>query len=155
MPYGDDILTSLRGRRLGLQRLTSGQHGGNGDAEMLVGPVDFRLGVTTDETTGANLKAHGMSHIPGTSAASSSVYVLDPPIPGVRKIIWPSTDNGPTYVKTANGEAIHTRAGSSFNTVKASSSCFGALQLIGLSTAAWLGMGITSGTSEFELTTST
>ena len=66
--------------------------------------------------------------------------------------------NGPVYIKTANSETIVSTIGSSFTTVKISS-LGGGFELIGLTTAQWLSMDLTSGTSSqasgFSLTTST
>lgn len=158
MAYNSNILTSIYGRRLGLQRLTTAQSGGQANANFLVGPDDFRVEVTTAQTTSTNLRPFGLSVLPGTSAGSSAVYTIDPPIPGVRKIIVGSTDNGPTLLKTANSETITTTMGSSFTTVEISS-LGGSFELIGLTTARWLSLGLTSGTSSnasgFILTTST
>lgn len=159
MAWNTKITTSLRGFRFGLQAMstvhTGGSHGPN---EFLVGPDDFRVGVTTAETTSANLKAHGISILPGSSAASSCVYTIDPPIPGIGKSIVGTTANGPFLIKTANSETIHTTLGTSFTTVEISS-IGGGFQLVGLTTAVWLGIGLTSGTSSqasgFILTTST
>jgi len=132
--------------------------GSRGSGEFLVGPEELRRGVSTAESTGTNLTAWGVSVVPGTSAASSAVYTIDPPIPGVKKIVGGGISNGPTYVKTANSETIQTTVGSSFTTVKISS-LGGAFELLGLTTAVWLGLGLTSGTSSqasgFGLTTST
>lgn len=158
MAFRNKILTSLHGRRFGLQRMTTGETGGSDDAEFLVGPEALRLGVTTAETTAANLQAFGISHVKGTSADSSSVFVLDPPIPGVIKtLFFPSTGNTACYVKTANAETIQTTLGSSQTTIK--STIGGVCQLIGVSTAIWAGLNLTSGTSSqaggFALTTST
>lgn len=159
MAFSSKILTSIFGRRLGLQRMSSAESGGTrGPQEYLVGPDALRVGATTAETTSTNLQPHGLSVLPGTSAGSSAVYTLDPPIPGVMKVIAGSTDNGPTIVKTANGETISTTAGSSWTTVEISS-LGGSFMLVGLTTARWLSLGLTSGTSSqasgFILTTST
>lgn len=159
MAFGSKIITSIFGRRLGLQRMSSSESGGTrGAQEYLVGPEALRLGVTTAETTSTNLQPHGLSVLPGTSAGSSAVYTIDPPIPGVSKFIAGSTDNGPTLLKTANSETITTTMGSSWTTVEISS-LGGSFQLVGLTTARWLAIGLTSGTSSqasgFILTTST
>lgn len=159
MAWNNNIITSLFGRRFGLQGMSTSQTGGSrGPREYLVGPEDLRRGVTTAETTSTNLPADGISRCPGTSAASSAVYTIDPPIPGVRKTIIGATDNGPVFIKTANSETIMTTVGSSFTTVKVSS-VGGVFEMIGLTTAIWLGIGLTSGTSSnasgFGLTTST
>lgn len=159
MAYNSDIQTSIRGRRLGLQQVSSAASGGaHGKREFLVGPDDFRVGVTTSESTGTNLKAFGISYISGTSAASSSVFTLDPPIPGVEKTLYfSSTGNINCYVKTANSETIHSTQGSSHTTIQ--STVGGVLKLIGITTGVWGGLNLTSGTSSqsggFALTTST
>lgn len=161
MSYGDKIITSLFGRRFGLQPMSSNVSGSNRTglvADFLTGPEDLRRGVTTAESTGTAVTAWGISRLPGTSAASSAVYTIDPPIPGVRKSIMGATDNGPVFLKTLNSETIVTTVGSSFTTVKVSS-VGGHFELLGLTTAIWLGIGLTSGTSSnasgFGLTTST
>lgn len=158
MAFNSKILTSIFGRRLGLQRMSSSETGGAGVSEFLVGPDDYRVGVSTAETTSVTLNAHGVSVNLGTSAGSSAVYTLEPPIPGVRKVISGSTANGPVFIKTANAETIISTLGSTHTTVKIST-LGGAFELIGLSTSQWLALGLTSGTSSnasgFALTTST
>lgn len=157
MAFNSKILTSLFGRRLGLQRMSTAESGGSRN-EFLVGPDDFRVGVSTAESTSVDLKPFGVSADLGTSAGSSAVYTLEPPIPGVRKVIAVSTSNGPALIKTKNGETIETSMGSSFTTIEISS-VGGCCELVGISTSRWLGLGITSGTSSnasaFTLTTST
>lgn len=157
MAWNNNIMTSLFGRRLGLQALTTSQSGGSRTADLLVGPDAIRLGVTTAESTGTNVAAHGISILPGTSAASTNVYTLDPPIPGVRKYISLGTTASNLYLKTANSETIQSTLGTSFTTIR--SSVGGSYELIGLTTAVWMALGITSGTSSqasgFVLTTST
>jgi len=157
MAYSNNINTSIHGRRLGLQIQSTGQHGGRAQHEYLVGPDDFRRGVTTNESTGTNLLPHGISHVVGTSADSSSVFTLDPPVPGVEKVLYfNSTGNTACYVKTKNSETIHTTIGSSHTTIK--STIGGVCRLVGVTTAIWAA-AITSGTSSnaggFTLTTST
>jgi len=158
MAYSNNITMSLHGLRLGLQMLTTARHGGRVAHEYLVGPEAFRLGVTTNESTGTNILPHGISHVVGTSADSSSVFTLDPPVPGVEKVLYfNSTGNTACYVKTKNSETIHTTIGSSHTTIK--STIGGMCRLVGVTTAIWAGIGITSGTSSnaggFTLTTST
>ena len=150
MAYGNKILTSLFGRRLGLQRISTSESGGSA-GEYLVGPDDFRVGTNTAETTSTNLKAHGYSGNLGTSAASSAVYTIDPPIPGVRKVIASSTANGPVYVKTASGVIISS-AGSTDTTVKLST-LGNAVELVGLTTAIWLTRDTTAAGHDFLATT--
>lgn len=151
MAYGNKILTSLFGRRLGLQRLSTAESGASTPNEFLVGPDDFRVGVNTAETTSTRLEAHGYSGNLGTSAASSAVYTIDPPIPGVRKVLASSTANGPVYVKTASGVIISS-AGSTDTTVKLST-LGNAVELIGLTTAIWLTRDTTAAGHDFLATT--
>ena len=156
--YANNILTSIYGRRLGLQRMTSSIHGGSGDRELLVGPDAFRLPNTTGETTATDAKAYGISMFSGSSAASSSVFTLEPPIPGVEKLLYfPSTGDKNCYVKTKNSEVIHSTRGSSFTVIQ--STIGGILRLVGVTTAIWAAPGLSSGTSSqnpgFALTTTT
>lgn len=144
MNYGDKIITSVYGRRLGLQNSSSGQFGTSKRIDLLVGPDAFRSLVTT-ETTATNLSACGISKISGSSAASSSVFTLDPPIPGVDKTLWfTSTGDKNCYVKTANSETFQSTMGSSFTTLQCTAG--GLVRLVAVSTAIWLA-SITSGTS--------
>jgi hypothetical protein len=158
MAFSSFINKSIFGRSLGLQFLTTALSGGRKYYEYLVGPEAFRSQVSTAETTATNVDPFGVSYLPGTSAGSSAVYTIDPPVPGVSKFIIASTANGPVYLKTKNSEVILSTIGSSHTTVKASS-IGGTFMLIGLTTASWGAIGITSGTSSqagsFAVTTST
>lgn len=146
MAYEDKIITSLYGRRLGLQTLTTAINGGRREAKLLVGPdAGVRENVTTAEATGTAVLAHGVSFLAGTSAASSSVYVLDPPIPGVRKTVVFSSANTPMYLRTKNAETFRTSADSTIATVILSTLTGATVELIGLTTAMW-GL-LTNGTS--------
>lgn len=154
MPYGNNIITSLYGRRLGLQPMTTVATGGQAPLEFLVGPHGLRMGVTTGESTGTNITAAGIHNLAGTSAASSAVYTIDPPIPGVRVIInIGTTTDGPIYLKTKNSEtfSISSSLGSSFTTIK--SSVGGAYELVGRTTAQFIAFLGT--TAAHTLTTST
>lgn len=137
MSYNSNILTSIYGRRIGLQALSTAQFGGRQPSEVLVGPEDLRRGVTTAETTGTTVPAWGCSFLAGTSAASSSVYVLEPPIPGVRKTIIFSSANTPQYLRTQNAETFRTSADSTIATVISSTLTGCVVELIGLTTALW------------------
>lgn len=159
MAFNEKYTVSIHGRRFGIQHLSSGESGGaSGPVDLLVGPEALRSRVSTAATTSTNLRNYGVSMLPGTSAGSSCVYTLDPPIPGVPKTIMGTTANGPFNIKTANSETIHTTAGTSFTTVKISS-LGGGYTLVGVTTAIWMGLGLTTGTSSqasgFGLTTST
>jgi len=154
MAWGNLITTTIFGRRLGLQSLTTSQNGGRLPTEFLVGAEQVRAGVTTAESTGTNLLAHGISNLTGTSAASSAVYTLDPPIPGVVKYLnFGTTSQGPIYVKTA-GETFQSTQGTTFTVLKSTSNTVGCLQLVGITTAVW---GILPGmsTATFALSSST
>jgi len=61
MPYGNNILTSLYGRRIGLQPFSAAQSGAAINSEFLVGPDDIRLGLTTNESTGTAMAPAGIS----------------------------------------------------------------------------------------------
>ena len=131
----NNIITSIHGRRIGLQAQSSVATGGTGGADLLTGPSEFKPGITTGETTATNLKAFGLSFISGTSAASSSVYTIDPPIPGVRKTVVFSSANTPIYLKTNGGETFRTSADSTIATVLSSTLTGAVVELIGLTTA--------------------
>lgn len=156
MAYVRNIITTIFGNRLGLQPLSTVQTGGRLPSEFIVGPEAVRMGVTTAESTGTNALAYGVSFFPGTSAASSAVYTLDPPIPGVMKVLnFNNTSQGPIYVKTANGETFNSTQGTTFSVVKSTNNQVGALLLVGLTTATWglFAPGLSTGT--FALSTST
>lgn len=143
--YGNKITTSLYGRRFGIQMLTTAEHGGIAQMDLLVGPDALRDLVSTAQTTGNAVPAYGVTFLNGTSAASSSVYVLDPPVPGVRKTVAFSSANTPMYLKTKNGETFRTTADSTIATVISSTLTGCVVELIGLTTAMW-GL-LTNGTS--------
>lgn len=156
MAYGDKITTSKHGRRLGLEAQSSGQHGGShGRKEFLVGPEALREGLSTADSTGTGVPAYGITALVGTSVASTPVYQLDPPIPGVsKKIVFASTDSA-LYIKTINGEYIlGSSIGSSATTIRSSGG--GAVELVGISTSQWATSNISStavNTLAFQATT--
>jgi hypothetical protein len=144
MGFASKILTSIHGRALGIQALSSAESGsGNGTQRFLVGEVaDIRRDVSTAETTSVNLKAHGVSHLGTTSTGtgSSAVYHLDPPIPGVKKTIVMScgASDGPVYIATVSSETISSTAGSTYTVMKFSTR--GVIELMGITTARWFAM---------------
>ncbi len=156
MPYNSLILTTVYGRRLGLQNLSTGQTGATkGALEFLVGPEDMRLGVTTNETTATPMNPTGISYLVGTSAASTPVFTLAPPIPGVRKgIVFGSTDSA-LYVKmTAGVSILGTSLGSSGTAIRSSGG--GYVELMGVTTAAFAALNVSStgvNTVAFQATT--
>jgi hypothetical protein len=156
MAYGSNITTSVLGRRLGLQIMSTAQTGSaNGAQEFIVGPSDIRLGASTADTTSTATKPHGITILKGTSAASTPVYSLDPPVIGVKKIIAFGSTDSALYIKTANGEYIWgTSLGSSATVIRSSGG--GCVELMGLTTAIWAALNISStavNTVAFQATT--
>lgn len=147
MSYADKILPSIYGRRLGLQMMSSAVTGSvralAEQPDMLVGTEDIRKGVSTGETTALAMKAYGVSRLFGTSVASTPVYTLDTPIPGVEKFInFESTDSA-IYVKTGSGVFITgTSLGSSAAAIRSSGG--GAVVLMGVTTAAYAALQVSS-----------
>jgi hypothetical protein len=139
--WSDKALTSIFGRRIGLQRLTSAQDARK--AEVMVGPEAFRTYATTGDSTGTNLAPYGVSLL--TTVASSCVFVLDPPIPGVTKtLVFGSTGAAAMYVRTANSETIISTLGSSHTTLKSTAGNGGTVTLQGVTTAIWAWVGTAS-----------
>ena len=135
MPSNYVPITSIYGRRLGLQILSSAQSGGSkGPVELLVGPDAFREPVSTAETTVTAINPFGLTILVGTSVASTPVFTLAPPIPGVPKWInFASTDSA-IYLKMSTGVAISgSSIGSSATVIRSSGG--GTVALIGLTTA--------------------
>ncbi len=144
MPYGNNILTSIYGRRLGLQGFAPAQSGAAIAAEFVVGPDDIRLGLTKNESTAASMAPAGISVLVGTSAASTPVYTLAPPIPGVRKIVVFGSTDSAIYAKAAAGSAIQgTSLGATVCTAIRSSGG-GAIELMGITTASYATLNVSS-----------
>lgn len=147
--WANKITTSIFGRRLGLQRLTTGESGGaQGARDFVVGPEDYRRAVTTANTTGTNVAAYGVQILPGSSAGATNLYILDPPIPGVSVVVGGSS-NATCHLKTNGGETIMTTLGSS-DTVLLFNSVGGVATLTGVTTARWLAQlttGVVASTS--------
>lgn len=144
MSYGNNITKSLFGRQIGLQQMTTPVTGGVRQFDVVVGPEDIRQGVSTGESTGTNLAAFGVSRVFGTSAASTPVYTLDPPVPGVRKGLHFASTDSAIYVKMASGCAI---AGTSLATTGATvirSSGGGYVELMGITTALFCALELSS-----------
>lgn len=137
MAYNSNITTSIRGRRLGLQIMSTAQTGGSrGAQEFLAGPEALRVNASTAETTSTNLHPFGISIL--TTASSSGVYTLDPPIPGVEKsLVFHTTGSNPIYVKTANGETIGSTQGTTMTVLASSQTAYAAVKLLAVSTSVW------------------
>jgi hypothetical protein len=151
MAWKDRITTTLFGNRLGLNTMSTSQTGGSVGADFVVGAEDVRVGVTTAETTASNLRAWGVSQV---GAASSGVYTLDPPIPGVTKTLSFGSTANTSYIKTAGGETFLSSQGTTFSVFKSTSLVAGVAQLIGITTSVW---GVSGGlsTATFALSTTT
>ncbi len=154
MAWSNNIITTIFGRRLGLQPMSSSVSGSGTAgrvAEFLVGADGLRVAVTTAETTAVNLAAHGVSWL---GAVSSGVFTLDPPIPGVHKYIMGSSN---FYVKTANSETIASSFGSTMTVIGATlgSSATPAIHLMGVTTGQWIAIGTGSTLSGIKLSTTT
>ena len=161
MGFRNLITTTLLGNRLGLQKLSSAQLGTGAagrNAEFMVGAEDVRKECSTADSTGTYLKAWGVSLITtGLSASDTPSYRLDPPIPGVEKVIvFGSTTIGTMSAKinvtcsTGGAEGIQTSNGSSFTVFGTSAGAV--IKLIGITTALWAtnattGAGFTFSTS--------
>jgi hypothetical protein len=141
MAYKDKYTTSIHGRRLGLQSMTTPETGSNhGKLDFVVGAEDVRTDFTTDETTATNIKPFGESVL--TTAQSSGVYTIDPPIPGVTKrIVFHTTGANPIYLKTANSETIHSTQGTTMTVLVSSQTAYAAVELVPVSTASWAVLG--------------
>jgi hypothetical protein len=155
MAWKDKITTTLLGSRLGLQTLSTVQSGGRTPAEFVVGAEAVRALNSTADTTAANLLAWGQSVL--TTAASSGVYTLDPPIPGVTKTLVfnsSATSASPIYVKTANSETFASSVMSSGTVLSSSANAISTLVLTGISTAVWAVVNPFS-TASIKLSTTT
>lgn len=163
MAYHDKAVTSIFGRRVGLQQMTTNQTGtglAGRQPEFLVGAEDIRKEVTVADSTATSIKAWGMTVLStGLFADATAIFRLDPPIPGVEKtIVWKSTTIGTMSAKvfvtisTGAGGGFQTSGGSSFSCV--ASSAGAVLRLVGLTTDLY---GVINGTtaSGFAYTTTT
>jgi len=156
MAWADKITTTLFGRRFGLQTMStsvSGSGVAGRSFDVAVGVEAVRAAVTTADTTSSNLTAYGFSLL--TTAASSGVYTLDPPIPGIEKTLaFNTSGTNPIYVKTANSETVLTTQNSSGTVISSSQGAIFTLRLVGLTTALWGCLGsVSSGSLKLSTTT--
>jgi hypothetical protein len=144
MAFKDKYTTSVHGRRLGLQAMSTPETGsGNGRHDFLVGAEDIRVAHSTADSTSTNLKPFGVSVL--TTAVSSGVYTIDPPIPGVTKrLVFHTTGANPIYVKTANGEFINSTQGTTMSVITSSQTAYASVTLCPISTGAWAVLGSVS-----------
>lgn len=154
MAYFNQINPSIYGRRFGLQSLSSGQSGGSfGRIDLAVGAEDLRHRFSTAESTAA-LPAHGHSILQNSSAGSSQVWTIDPPIPGVDKTVTFMTTVNTQYLKGLNGETFQSSQGSSMTTIKSTQLVMATVRLTPISTGAWA-VGVGLSTASLAITTST
>lgn len=154
--FSGRYITSLYGRRLGIQRLSSAATGGSrGNPELLIGPEAVRMETSTADSTATNLKAWGVSFLAASSVGSSQVWTIDPPIPGVTKtIIFGSTTGVAQYLKGANGEFFRSSQGSTMTVLASTGAAYSSIQLVPDSTGAWGVLGQLS-SAFIKATTST
>lgn len=144
MPYQDDDFFSVYGRRLGLQRPSTNQTGGAA-AEYLVGPnAGVRVSGSSAASTATDLRPFGgMYYLPTSSAGSSQVYTIEPPVPGLPPTWISGSTASEVYLKTKNSETLVTSGGSSFTTINPSSLGF-CIGLVAITTAVY---GVINGTT--------
>lgn len=119
------ILTSIRGRRLGID-----------PDEFLVGQKDIRKVVTsgTSDTTGTALPNHGLVSVVTTTDDS---WTLTDPLPGVEVTLATGSTSTGTHTVTCAAATIYSTNGiEGANVVMSSAGAFA--KLFGLSTSAWL-----------------
>lgn len=141
MAYFNRYTTSLYGRRMGLQQLSSNAFGASVRREVLVGPEDIRKETSTAETTSSNLRAFGFSQLVNSSAGSSQVWTIDPPIMGIQKTVTFLTTVNTQYLKGASGETFESTQGTSNTTLKSTQLTMATLILTPISTARWMVTG--------------
>ena len=131
--YRSRFRTTIYGDRLALD-----------DDGMLVGPPALKVGATTLGSTATNLPAHGVTIL---NAAAASTFVLDPPMIGVEKWFF-QTSNGTSHniITGTSNIKIHSTIGSSQQRL-AFQSTGDFARLIGISTAIWAVVSLGAGVS--------
>jgi len=126
------ILTSIHGRRLGLDR-----------DEFLVGTKDLKRQIEdlTTASTGTDVLNYGAARVMTSGSTQGPVqYSLAAPAPGVRKtlVMGSSSTGSHQFLSTPNGASIkHSSAGTTVGVVNLRAPG-GVVTLLGVSTAAWL-----------------
>lgn len=131
--YVSRMLTMLWGRRMGLDL-----------DNMLVGPPEHKVGVTTLGSTAVNIPAHGLTVL---SAAAASTYVLDTPIQGVRKDLFQAGVGSSHNIitGTSNIKFVSTFGSSMQRLAFQSTGDF--VRLMGISSAQWAVLAFGAGVS--------
>ena len=165
----NNILTSIFGRRVGLRLASSsvvGQSTGFGSApagrtgDFLLGPDAFQEPVSTVKTSATSIPSWGVTLLTTSSTASStsSLYLLDKPVAGVRKTLVFSSSNTATnainvYSSTDGSITIQASSlGSTFCCIGSSDGLRGTVELMGMNSTQWAVMGWFS-TAVFKLST--
>ena len=136
MPYNRKITTTVHGSRLGLVVPSTNETGGAGKLEYVGGPDFFRQGGSTSDSTGTDLRPWGYHYLATSSAGSSQVYTIEPPIPGAGLVTIAGGTASEVYLKSKNSETFITSGGSSFTTINPSSLGF-TIGLVAITTAVW------------------
>jgi hypothetical protein len=160
--FKDGYITSIFGRRLGLQQLTSSISGStiNPQGEFLIGPDAFRAQVSSGETMAVKLRPWGVSFISTTTTAAttSTIYELEPPIPGVTKtLVFGSTNTATNMVsvRASTGATICflSTVGSTHCVASSSGGSQAAIHLMGVNSTSWAILGaVSTGTILFSTT---
>lgn len=133
------VRESIWGRKLFLYTPSSAISGSTRKPQdLLAGPVAFQQETDTAGTTSLNFNAFGLSVI---STESSGVHTLNPPIPGVEKVIY-SSGGATGFVKTRNDETLESSRGTTFTVMRFVGA--GYVRLMGLTTGRWVHMTETS-----------
>lgn len=137
MAYRTKITTTVHGTRIGLAVPSTNETGGAGKFEYLAGPEFLRTAVSTAASTATDLRPWGTHYLPTSSAGSSQVYTIEPPLPGAGLVTIAGGTASEVFLKAKNSETFVTSGGSSFTTINPSSLGF-AIGLVALTTAQWL-----------------
>lgn len=138
LQFKDGYITSIYGRRLGLQVLSPGQSGADTvpAGDFLIGPDGIKQELVT-ETTDVRVRASGMS-ILTTLATSHTKYTIDPPIIGVHKYVYFETTSVASDIQLITGADTWYFSTSAVTTATKLNSTQGVNQwvhLVGLTTA--------------------
>ena len=149
--FKDGYITSIYGRRVGLQVLSSNQSGAVSVplGEFLIGPDGVRLEVVT-ETNSKRVKAVGASLLT-TLATTQNKYTIDPPIVGGHKFIGFGTTSIASDIQLntgANTWTFSTTVCTTCTKINSTQGCQVWVHMIGLTTARY---GIVGGLSSAML----
>lgn len=136
MPFQNLITTTIHGRRLGLVRPSTNATGGASGAEYLGGADFVRHSGSSAATTSSDIRPWGFAYLPTSSAGSSQVYTVEPPLPGSPPLYIAGSTAAEVYLKSKNSEVFVTSGGSSFTVINPSSLGF-CIGLVAITTAMW------------------